>query len=50
MCLQSRRINHTCGSHPPKAEMLVRYTMYFEHLNIVFSKEEFCSQNNDNNT
>ena len=40
MCLQSRRINHTCGSHPPKAEMLVRYTMYFEHLNIMFFQKK----------
>ena len=36
MCLQSRRVNHTRGSHPPKTEMLVRYIMYFEHLNIIF--------------
>ena len=40
MCLQSRSINHTRGSHPPKTDMLVRYTMYFEHLNIMFFQKK----------
>ena len=40
MCLLSRRINHTRGSHPPKTDMLVRYTMYFEHLNIMFFQKK----------
>ena len=42
MCLQSRRINHTGHSHPPKMEMLVTYIMYLEHSNIIFV------QNNNN--
>ena len=42
MCLQSRRINHTGHSHPPKIEMLVKYFMYLEHSNIIFV------QNNNN--
>ena len=40
MCLQSRRVNHTRGSHPPKTEMLVRYIMYFEHSNIMFFQKK----------
>lgn len=43
MCLQSRRINHTGHSHPPKIEMLEKYIMYLEHSNIIFV------QNNNNN-
>ena len=40
MCLQSRRINHSRGSRPPKTEMLVRYIMYFEHSNIMFFQKK----------